>query len=220
MFFHLKLRRIKRRQNEYRSLVEQTLQTFAKTIDAKDQYTNGHSIRVAAYSVELARRMGMSDDAQERIYYIALLHDIGKIGIPDHILNKPGRLTDEEREIIQRHPAIGGKILENFTALDGAEQGAKYHHERFDGKGYCEHLAGKNIPKVARIIGVADSYDAMSSDRCYRKALSKEKIVSELKEGMGKQFDPDIVPHMLDMIQEGVVPVKAEYIEGNVRSIF
>ncbi len=220
MFFRLKLRRIKRRQNEYRSLVEQTLQTFAKTIDAKDRYTNGHSIRVAAYSVELARRMGMSDDAQERIYYIALLHDIGKIGIPDHILNKPGRLTDEEREIIQRHPAIGGKILENFTALDGAEQGAKYHHERFDGKGYCEHLAGKNIPKVARIIGVADSYDAMSSDRCYRKALSKEKIVTELKEGMGKQFDPDIVPHMLDMIQEGVVPVKAEYIEGNVRSIF
>ncbi len=203
-----KMSNIKARQNELRSIVQQSLETFARTIDAKDKYTNGHSMRVAAYSKELAKRMGMSEEKQENIYYIALMHDIGKIGIPDHILNKPEKLTDEEYAVIKTHPSIGGEILKSFTALEGTAQGAKYHHERYDGKGYCEKLAGEDIPLVARIIGIADAYDAMSSDRCYRTALSSEKIEQELKNGIGTQFDPAIVPFMLQMIEEGVAPIK------------
>ncbi len=201
-----KMSGIRKRSDEYKNIVTQSLQTFAKTIDAKDKYTNGHSTRVAEYSREIARRMKMSDEEQERIYYVALLHDIGKIGIPDNILNKPGKLTDEEREIIQTHPKIGGEILKDFNALKGIYEGAKYHHERYDGRGYCEGKHGENIPLVARIIGVADTYDAMSSDRCYRKALSKEIIIEELKKGSGTQLDPEIVPYMLDMIEDGIAP--------------
>ena len=185
---------------------------FAKMIDAKDKYTNGHSIRVALYSKELAKRMGLPEEEQERIYYIALMHDIGKIGIPDSILKKEGKLTDEEMAVIRTHPVIGGEILKNCTALKGIAEGARYHHERFDGTGYCMGFAGAEIPLIARIIGVADAYDAMSNARCYRKALDREVIISELKEGTGTQFDPEIVPLMLQMIEEGVVPVD---IEGN-----
>lgn len=205
-----KLRSARRRQREYRDILEQSLLTFAGTIDAKDKYTNGHSTRVAQYSRELARRMNMTPEQQEHIYYVALLHDIGKIGIPDNILNKPGKLTPEEREVIQRHPRIGAEILKNFTALDGIADGAKYHHERFDGTGYCEGRAGEDIPLMARIIGVADTYDAMSSERCYRKPLSEEIIRAELEKGIGTQFDPAIVPHMLAMISDGTAPIRAE----------
>lgn len=206
----VKINNMHRRQQEYKSIIEQALFTFAKTIDAKDRYTNGHSIRVAKYSRELARRLGMSDEEQEKIYYIALLHDIGKIGIPDHILNKPGKLTDEEMGIIQKHVDIGGEILKDFTALDEITEGAQYHHERYDGKGYSKGLGGTDIPRVARIIAVADTYDAMSSDRCYRKALSTEVILSEFNKHNGAQFDPEIVPHIIDMIENGVVPMDTE----------
>lgn len=202
----VRMRRMNQRQQELKTLLIQSLETFARIIDAKDPYTNGHSIRVATYAREIARRMGKSADEQDEIYYIALLHDIGKIGIPDSILNKKGALTPEERAVIQTHPAVGGKVLEHFTALEDIDDGAKYHHERYDGKGYCEGLSGKDIPLVARIIGVADSYDAMASDRCYRPALSREKILSELTEHSGSQFDPEIVPYMVDMIHEGVAP--------------
>ncbi|MBQ8413139.1 MAG: HD domain-containing protein, partial [Lachnospiraceae bacterium] len=201
-----KIRKLQQHKKEYQDILDQSLKTFAKTIDAKDTYTNGHSLRVAMYSRELAKRLGLSEWEQERIYYVAMLHDIGKIGIPDNILNKPGKLTEEEMRIIQTHPAIGGEILKDFTALPNISEGAKYHHERYDGKGYCEGKAGEDIPFVARIIGVADTYDAMSSDRCYRKALSTDIIISELKKGIGTQLDPDIVKIMLEMIEEGSVP--------------
>ena len=210
IFTRVKINSMRQRQNEYKSIVDQSLRTFAKTIDAKDPYTNGHSTRVAEYSREIARRMGLSEDEQERIYYIALMHDIGKIGIPDNILNKPGALTEEERRIIQTHVSIGGDILKDFTALDGISKGARYHHERYDGKGYCEQKKGEEIPLVARIIGVADTYDAMSSDRCYRKALPEEVILSELNKGIGTQFDPEIVPYMLAMIEDGTAPSQSE----------
>ena len=201
-----RIRRMHERQQELQAILVQSLQVFARVIDAKDPYTNGHSIRVAQYARELARRMGLPVEEQERIYYIALLHDIGKIGIPDNILNKQGPLNAEERAVIQTHPAVGGQVLKNFTALPDIDDGARFHHERYDGKGYCDGLSGEDIPLVARIIGVADSYDAMSSDRCYRPALSREKIISELKTCSGTQFDPKIVPYMLEMIEEGVVP--------------
>jgi len=206
----MKMSRLHHRQQKYKQIVEDSLTCFAKTIDAKDKYTNGHSTRVAQYSRELAKRMGMSEQEQEHIYYTALLHDIGKIGIPDYLLQKPGKLTDEERNIMQRHPAIGGEILKDYTAIEGIAEGAKYHHERYDGQGYCEGLAGENIPLVARIIAVADAYDAMSSDRCYRKALTTDVIIKELQESKGTQLDPEIVSHMLDMIEEGIVPFKDE----------
>lgn len=203
-----RIRRMHERQQELQAILVQSLQVFARVIDAKDPYTNGHSIRVAQYARELARRMGLPEDEQERIYYIALLHDIGKIGIPDKILNKQGSLTPEERAIIQTHPSVGGQVLKNFTALSDIDDGARYHHERYDGEGYCDGLKGKDIPLVARIIGVADSYDAMSSDRVYRPALSKEKIIDELQSCSGTQFDPEIVPYMLEMIRDEVVPAK------------
>ncbi len=210
LLVRIKLRNMRRRQEEYKSIVEQALLTFANAIDAKDKYTNGHSMRVAQYSRELARRMGMDEDEQEHIYYVALMHDIGKIGIPDHILNKPGKLTEEERKVIQTHVDIGGEILKDFTALAGITDGARYHHERYDGKGYSKGLSGAAIPQLARIIGVADTYDAMSSDRCYRSALSEDIIIEELQKYSGTQFDPEVVPHMLDMIKEGIVPFKTE----------
>lgn len=207
LLIRAKMRRLRRTQQAYRSIVAQALKTFANTIDAKDPYTNGHSERVAIYSREIVKRMGYSESDQESVYYIALLHDIGKIGIPDSILNKKGDLTPEERAIVQQHPVKGGEILRDFTALNKIADGARYHHERYDGKGYCEGLSGENIPLIGRIICVADSYDAMSSDRCYRKALPTQKIIEELKNGSGTQFDPKIAEIMIEMINEGVVPV-------------
>ena len=197
---------LKRRQQEYRKIISEALQTFANTIDAKDKYTNGHSVRVAYYSLEIARRLKLSEEDQERIYYIALLHDIGKIGIPDSILTKPDKLTPEERQMIMRHPTIGGEILKDFKSLEGISDGARYHHERYDGTGYNEGLKGEEIPFFARIICVADSYDAMSSVRYYQGTLSTDVIVRELEAGSGTQFDPQIVEIMLQLIKEGKAP--------------
>lgn len=208
LIYKAKMAQMKKRQRQLKSLSEEALVCFARTIDAKDKYTNGHSVRVALYSRELAKRMGKSEAEQEHIYYVALLHDIGKIGVPDNILNKPGRLTDEEYEIIKSHPAIGGDILKEFTAIEGIADGARYHHERYDGRGYCEGKKGTEIPEVARIIGVADTYDAMSSSRCYREALSSKVIIDELKKAQGTQLDPEVVPFMLEMIEDGTAPIK------------
>jgi len=204
---------LKKKQEELHRIVHQSFNMFANLIDAKDPYTLGHSRRVALYSKELARRMGISEEDRDRLYYIALLHDIGKIGITDAILNKKGKLTPEERTEIEKHVTIGGDILKDFTALEGIADGAKYHHERYDGKGYATKLKGKKIPLFARIIAVADSFDAMSSERCYRPQLKIPAIIVELKNGCGTQFDPEIAGHMLDMIEEGIVPIDLEEYE-------
>ncbi len=188
-------------------IIVQALKSFSTIIDAKDEYTRGHSLRVAVYSKELARRLNMSVEEQQRVFYIALLHDIGKIGIPDAILCKPGALTDTEREQIKRHVVTGGDILKDFTSIEGIEDGARYHHERYDGMGYCEGLCGTEIPLVARIIAVADAFDAMSSARCYRLKSSMAYIILELRDNFGKQFDPVIAQHMLDMISDKFAPV-------------
>lgn len=206
-FLRIKIRQMKQRQKEYRDMLEQTLKTFGGTIDAKDSYTNGHSLRVAQYSKEIARRMNMNAKEQEHIYYVALLHDIGKIGVPDNILTKPGKLTDEEWQIIQQHPAIGGNILKDFTAIKDIVDGAKYHHERYDGNGYNAGLKGEEIPLIARIIAVADTYDAMSSKRCYRNSLPAKAITEELRRVSGTQLDPKIVPYMIAMIEDGTAPI-------------
>lgn len=206
VILYFRLRKYKQRQIQDQHIINESLQTFANIIDAKDEYTKGHSLRVSLYSREIARRMGMSEDDVQNIFYIALLHDIGKIGITDNILSKPGPLTAEERNVIQQHVTIGGDILKDFSSIPNIVDGALYHHEKFDGSGYAAGLKGVDIPLVARIICVADSFDAMSSARCYRKAMPMDYIEKELKENAGKQFDPAIVEYMLEMIQDGFAP--------------
>lgn len=195
-------RQAEERRRKVERMSEQMMQTLADAIDAKDKYTNGHSIRVAAYSREIARRAGKSAQEQKHIYDMALLHDIGKIGISDEIINKTSELTDEEYEIIKSHPVIGSDILENMTELAYIGIGARWHHERWDGKGYPDGLKGTEIPEEARIIGVADAYDAMSSKRKYRDVLPQEVVQQEIQRGRGTQFDPVFTDIMLDMIAE------------------
>ena len=195
-------RQYKIRRELDKKIIIQSMKTFTNFIDAKDPYTRGHSIRVAFYTKKIAEKMGFEDAELYNIYYIALLHDVGKINIPDSILNKPGALTKEEMDIIKTHTTNGALILKDFSSLPSIVEGARYHHERYDGTGYPEGIKGEQIPLVARIIGVADAFDAMNSDRCYRKAFTMDRIISELKEGAGKQFDPDIVKVMLDLIDK------------------
>ncbi len=190
------------KQKKLESFVEQTMLTLAHTIDAKDRYTSGHSARVALYSREISKRAGRSEEEQRVIYFMGLLHDIGKIGVPDEILNKPGKLTNEEYAAIKKHPAVGYKILNNMESIHELSVGARWHHERYDGKGYPDGLSGKDIPDAARIIGVADAYDAMSSSRSYRNYLPQDVIRGELVKGRGTQFDPGYVDIMLAMMDE------------------
>ena len=190
------------RDNE---IINESIETFTGFIDAKDPYTNGHSKRVAKYTKMIAKEMGYDGEELDRIYYVALLHDCGKIGIPDSILGKPGRLTDEEFEVIKSHAAKGGEILRSFRSLDNVGEGAMYHHERYDGKGYPEGKAGNEIPLIARMICVADSFDAMNTDRVYRKRLPRERIIREIEDNKGLQFDPAIADIMLRLIASGAV---------------
>jgi putative nucleotidyltransferase with HDIG domain len=181
----------------------QSLTAIANTIDAKDEYTSGHSVRVATYSAEIARRMGMDKEFTENLYYIGLLHDVGKIGIPNEIINKPGKLTVDEYDSMKTHTAIGFEILKGITAIPNLTAGAIEHHERWDGKGYQNGISGENISLQARIIAIADTYDAMSSDRSYRKALPKGVILEELKKCEGTQFDPQITAIAIELIENG-----------------
>ena len=185
-------------------LTIQALESLAMTVDANDHYTSGHCVRVARYSREIGKRLGHSEKEQGSLYYKGLLHDVGKIGIPDSIVNKQGELTAEERETIRRHTIIGDEILSRFTEIPNICVGARWHHERWDGSGYPDGLTGESIPLDARIIAVADAYDAMSSRRSYRDVLPQEVARAEMKKGAGTQFDPAIVAVMLEMIDEDV----------------
>ena len=176
------------------------LETLAGTLDAKDKYTNGHSMRVAFYSTRLAEELEWDKERVSVLRYEALLHDIGKIGVPDAILNKPSRLSEMEFGLIKSHTIVGADILKNMIAVPGASKVARYHHERFDGKGYPDGLQGTEIPFNARIVGIADAYDAMSSDRIYRKALSHDEIRKELINGRGTQFDPELLDKFVEML--------------------
>ena len=194
-------------QNEQmHQMTMQTIMTIANTIDAKDEYTRGHSRRVAEYAAAIAKELGYDDKQAADIRFIGLLHDIGKIGVPDSVLNKPGRLSDEEYQLMKDHTVIGGEILKDITMIEGLDVGAVYHHEHYDGTGYPEGLKEDGIPEVARIIGVADAYDAMSSNRVYRKHLEPEKVLQELKKGDGRQFDPAACDAMIRLIEEGRLP--------------
>ena len=180
----------------------QIVQALAASVDAKDKYTHGHSSRVAAYSREIAKRAGFSETEQDSIYMMGLLHDVGKIGVPDAIINKTGRLTDEEYAVIKTHASVGADILKKITDFPELAIGARWHHERFDGRGYPDGLCGTDIPEVARIIAVADTYDAMTSNRSYRGVMPQEAVRSEFVRCRGSQFDPRFADMMIRMIDE------------------
>jgi len=174
-------------------LFKSIIDSLVASLDARDEYTKGHSERVRLYSTEIARELGFGKNELSRLQLSAILHDIGKIGVPDSVLNKPGNLLPEEYEIIKRHPVIGYEILKYVEDFEDVREGVKYHHERFDGSGYPEGLKGNEIPTFARIIAVADTFDAMTSNRTYRKALPFEVALNEISKGKGTQFDPEIV---------------------------
>ncbi|MDO5480500.1 MAG: HD-GYP domain-containing protein [Candidatus Saccharibacteria bacterium] len=194
-----------KKMEDLNQMIKETSSALAEAIDAKDTYTSGHSRRVAEYSAKIAKTYGKDDNYCREIYQIGLLHDIGKIGVPNAIINKKGKLTEEEYEIIKTHTVKGKEILSKISLSPNLPIGANYHHERYDGKGYPEGLKGEEIPEIARIIAVADTYDAMNSKRSYRDGLPKEKIRQELINGMGTQFDTRFAAVMVNLIEQGEV---------------
>ncbi len=189
-------------QRKEHALFEETAESLVNAIDTKDRYTQGHSTRVAAYAQMIAQAAGKSAAECEEVYFAALLHDVGKIGVPDTIITKDGRLTDEEFSQIKMHPVYGNQILSSIHHSTHLSDGAHYHHERYDGKGYPDGLKGEEMPDVARIIAVADAYDAMTSKRSYRDPLPQQKVREELIKGTGTQFDPQYAAIMVRLIDE------------------
>lgn len=188
-------------ENIYENLFS-TLYAFVNALEVRDLYTRMHSTRVAKYAHLIATEMGCSQEELEIINFAGSLHDIGKIGVRDDILLKPGSLTDEEFEKIREHPAIGADIVSNLGLWDREVEAIRHHHERFDGKGYPDGLKAEAIPKLSRILSVADSFDAMDSDRSYRKKKEREKIINIIKDNDGKQFDPEVVKAFLKILDQ------------------
>ena len=194
---------LRKRRKQMETMSLQMIQTLATTIEAKDEYTRGHSHRVAEYSVLIAKELGWKQKDIFHLYNAAHLHDIGNIGIPDAILNKPARLTDEEYAVIKEHTIIGAEILKNITLVKHVVEVARSHHECYDGTGYPDGLKGEEIPIQARIVAVADSYDAMRSRRIYRNTLKSEVIYEQFQKNRGVQFDPEITDAFLRLLDEG-----------------
>lgn len=174
---------------------------LAQAIEAKDPYTHGHSERVMEYAVQIAQKLDLPEEEKELLKYAAMLHDIGKIGVRGIVLNNPNGLTNEEYDEIKKHPAVGEGIIQPIELLQPIRQFIKHHHEWYNGKGYPDGLSGENIPLGARILAVTDAYDAMKSDRPYRKALTEETAIQELKRGSSTQFDPKIVEIFLEILK-------------------
>jgi putative nucleotidyltransferase with HDIG domain len=177
---------------------------LSAAVDARDHYTYGHSRRVNTYAVALAEAIGLSPDEVSRVSTAALLHDIGKIGVPDKILNKKGKLDDEEWKAIKSHPRLGANIVGNVPSLASCMSGILYHHERWDGTGYPEGLRGEVIPLASRILAVADAFAAMTSPRPYREALEEDQVLAQLRREAGKQFDPTLVEAFIGLIEAGL----------------
>ena len=202
-FVRRKTKALLKKQHETKLFIREMIEAFAKTIDMKDKYTNGHSTRVAEYTAMLTKELGYDEETVENYYNIALLHDIGKIAIPPEVLNKPGKLTDQEFKIIKSHSSQGYRVLKDISIMPELAVGAGAHHERPDGKGYPKGLKGDEIPRVAQIIAVADTFDAMYSDRPYRKRMNFEKAVSIIKEVSGTQLQGDVVDAFLRLVDKG-----------------
>ena len=198
-----KTREFEKKNQEHKTLIREITQAFAKTIDMKDKYTNGHSTRVANYTAMLAKELGYDDDTVEKYYNIALLHDLGKIGVREEVLNKPGKLDDDEFKIIKSHSSLGYNVLKDISIMPELADGAGAHHERPDGRGYPRGLKGDEIPRVAQIIAVADTFDAMYSNRPYRSRMNFDKVVSIIKEVKGTQLSADVVDAFLRLVDKG-----------------
>lgn len=198
-----KIKKLEKKHRETMTFIREITEAFAKVIDIKDKYTNGHSTRVAKYTTMLAKELGYDDETVEKYYQIALLHDIGKIGVPPEVLNKPGKLTDAEFETIKSHTVQGYDVLKDISIMPDLAVGAKSHHERPDGKGYPNHLKGDEIPRVAQIIAVADCFDAMYSNRPYRNRMNFDKVVEIIKGASGTQLTPDVVDAFLRLVEKG-----------------
>ena len=203
MYISYRTRKYEEKAKQQKELIREIVLSFAKVIDMKDSYTNGHSTRVAEYTAMLAKELGCDEDTIEKYYNIALLHDIGKIGIPPEVLNKPGKLSDTEFNIIKSHSALGYEALKNISIMPELAVGAGMHHERPDGKGYPKGLKEDKISRVAQIIAVADTFDAMYSDRPYRKRMNFDKAVSIMKEVSGTQLTSDVVEAFLRLVEKG-----------------
>jgi len=219
LFTRKKMHALEKKSHETMTFVREITQAFAKVVDMKDKYTNGHSTRVAEYTSMLAREMGFDDDTVEKYTQIALLHDIGKIGVPPEVLNKPGKLTDEEFEIIKSHTSQGYEALKEISIMPELAVGAQAHHERPDGKGYPNRLKGDEIPRVAQIIAVADCFDAMYSNRPYRKRMNFEKAVSIIKEVSGTQLAGDVVDAFLRLVEKGEFRAPDDHGGGTTENI-
>ncbi len=212
-------KKVEQKTRQVEQLSFEIIATIASMIEAKDKYTKGHSIRVAEYSAMLAEALGWDEEKVKNLKYIALLHNIGKVGIPDRVLNKPGKLTDNEFNIIKSHTTIGGDILKDIETIAYVDAGAKFHHERYEGGGYPSGISGNNIPTVARIISIADAYDAMNSKRVYRDVLPKEIIRRELINGKGTQFDPDYLDVFIKLFDEDKLYIAPEVEEEKEKTI-
>ncbi|MCR5429544.1 MAG: HD domain-containing protein [Lachnospiraceae bacterium] len=203
LYYRHKLKIYSRKAEENKTLVREIVEAFAKVIDMKDKYTNGHSTRVAEYTVLLAEELGCDAETVDKYRNIALMHDIGKVGVPAEVLNKPGKLSDDEYHIIQTHSPLGYDTLKGISIMPDLAEGARSHHERPDGKGYPRGLKGDDIPRVAQIIAVADTFDAMYSNRPYRNRMNFEKAVSIIRENSGTQFEKDVVDAFVRLIEKG-----------------
>jgi HD-GYP domain-containing protein (c-di-GMP phosphodiesterase class II) len=197
------VRRLKQALRQNQELFLETIRTLAAAIDAKDPYTRGHSERVASYSMALSRHLGLKQDEVFRIHIAAILHDVGKLGIKDGILNKPGGLSDDEFEIMRQHPSIGAQIMSPIRMLKDIIPGIRNHHETWDGNGYPDRLKGDQIPMVARIIGVADTFDAMTTTRPYQQAMTLEYVIAKMRSMSGTRFDPLVIDAFLAAVEAG-----------------
>lgn len=210
------VRRLKHALRQNQELFLETIRTLAAAIDAKDPYTRGHSERVSSYSMAIARHLGLSQEEVFRIRTAAILHDVGKLGIRDGILNKPGGLTDDEFAVMRTHPTIGAQIMEPIRMLKDIIPGIRNHHETWDGKGYPDRMEGEDIPLVARIIGVADTFDAMTTNRPYQQAKTLEFVLDKMRAMSGTRFDPNVVDALLAAVDAGdVTPPNFDEIELN-----
>jgi len=200
---------IKQKQ-EYKKFIDQAINMIAALIDTKSPYLEGHSRRTAKYSMMVGERLGMSQAELEELYYAAIMHDIGKIGIPDSILNHRGRYSDADYAELKKHVEIGGRLLDMITVMGNISQGARYHHERIDGGGYGTGTKGSDIPLVGKIINVCSAFDSMMSNQPQRPAMEIGNVQSELLHNVGKQFDEKITAIFISLINEGAVPLKPE----------
>ncbi len=197
------VRRLKKALRQNQELFLETIQTLAAAIDAKDPYTHGHSERVSSYSMAIARHLDLTQEEVFRVRIAAILHDVGKLGIRDGILNKPGGLSEEEFAVMRQHPGIGAQIMSPISTLKDIIPGIRNHHETWDGKGYPDHLEGEDIPMVARIIGVADTFDAMTTNRPYQDAMTLDFVLSKIRSMSGTRFDPAVIEAFLAAVESG-----------------